>query len=103
MDKAFIPQLNFLRFFAAIAVVIFHFGRWSYPFNHVLNNYALIMNIAVSFFFVLSGFIMVINYKNLKIFSWENTKSFYIKRALRIIPLYVFALFLVFFYQKILI
>jgi len=92
--------LNSLRFFAAIAVVIFHFGKWSWPFNSILNNYALIMNIGVSFFFVLSGFIMTITYKHLEVFSWKKAKDFYIKRVFCIVPLYLFALFLVFFLSK---
>jgi peptidoglycan/LPS O-acetylase OafA/YrhL len=90
--KIFIPQLNSLRFFAAVAIVIFHFGKWSWPFNQSLNNYASIMNVAVSFFFVLSGFIMATVYEKLKDFSKENAKKFYIKRAARIVPLYVLAL-----------
>jgi len=96
MDKTFIPQLNSLRFFAAIAIVIFHFGKWSWPFDSTLNNYALIMNIGVSFFFVLSGLIMTIVYKHLKTFSKDRVKDFYKKRALRIVPLYILALVVVF-------
>ena len=91
-NKIFIPQLNSLRFFAAVAVVIFHFGKWSQPFSNTLNDYASIMNVAVSFFFVLSGFIMATVYEQLKVFSHEEVKKFYIKRALRIVPLYVLAL-----------
>jgi len=90
----FIPQLNSLRFFAAIAVVIFHFGKWSQPFSDALNDYASIMNVAVSFFFVLSGFIMATVYEQLKDFSYDKAKKFYVKRALRIVPLYVLALIL---------
>ncbi|MFA5432940.1 MAG: acyltransferase [Candidatus Paceibacterota bacterium] len=95
-NSIFIPQLNSLRFFAAIAVVIFHFGKWSYPFNNgILNDYASAMNLAVSFFFVLSGFIMITVYEHLKIFSWKNTIKFYLKRIIRIVPLYIIALLLV--------
>jgi peptidoglycan/LPS O-acetylase OafA/YrhL len=94
-NNLFIPQLNALRFLAAILVVVFHFGRWSQPFNTSLSGYSMTMNLAVSFFFVLSGFIMVIIYKNLKTFSWSGLWSFYKKRARRIFPLYIIALILV--------
>jgi len=94
-SKIFIPELNSLRFFAAIAIVIFHFGKWSIPFNEgFLNNYALSFNLAVSFFFVLSGFIMATVYNNLKTFSFKETFKFYLKRFVRIVPLYILALLL---------
>lgn len=95
-NKIFIPQLNSLRFFAAIAIVIFHFGKWSYPFDN--SSYSLSFNLAVSFFFVLSGFIMATVYNNLKTFSFKETYNFYLKRFARIIPLYVLALILTIFF-----
>lgn len=92
-NKIFLPQLNSLRFFAAIAIVIFHFGRWSFPFNDgLLNNYSLSFNLAVSFFFVLSGFIMATVYNDLKTFSLKKALFFYLKRFARIAPLYLLAL-----------
>lgn len=95
-NKIFIPELNSLRFFAAIGIVIFHFGRWSIPFNEgILNNYTLSFNLAVSFFFVLSGFIMATVYNSLKSFSLDKSLNFYLKRFARIAPLYVLALILV--------
>lgn len=94
-NKIFIPEINSLRFFAAIAVAVFHFGRWSIPFDEgVLNNYALGFNLAVSFFFVLSGFIMATVYNSLKTFSLDKSFNFYLKRIVRIVPLYILALIL---------
>ncbi|MDD4358749.1 MAG: acyltransferase [Candidatus Pacebacteria bacterium] len=95
-SKIFIPELNSLRFFAAIAIVIFHFGRWSYPFDN--STYPLSFNLAVSFFFVLSGFIMATVYNDLKTFSFKEALNFYLKRFVRIVPLYIVALILTVFF-----
>ena len=94
-NNKFIAQLSSLRFFAAIAVVIFHFGKWSFPFNSF--PYTNAMHLAVSFFFVLSGFIMIINYNELKEFSYIRAGNFYFKRLIRIVPLYIIALIVLFF------
>lgn len=88
-----IAPLNALRFIAALAIVIFHFGRWSYPItNFVLNRYFTIANIAVSLFFVLSGFIMIVVYGHIKKYDWSEVKKFYVARIGRIVPLYLMAL-----------
>ncbi len=103
MNKIFIPQLSSLRFMVAIAIVVFHYGRWSWPFNQLLiSDYASMMKLGINFFFVLSGFMMAINYEHFKEFSWEKTKEFYKKRITRIMPLYLVALivvFLIFFFN----
>ncbi|MBP6914262.1 acyltransferase [Candidatus Parcubacteria bacterium] len=103
MNKTFIPQISSLRFFVAMAIVVFHYGRWSWPFNQqLISDYASMMKLGINFFFVLSGFIMAINYEHFKEFSWEKTKEFYRKRIVRIMPLYLIALivvFLIFFFN----
>lgn len=85
-----LTQLTFSRFIAAIAIVIFHFRENVFPFSiESVNNFISYFNVLVSYFFVLSGFILTINSKNV-----ANLNHFYINRFSRIYPLYFFALLL---------
>ncbi|MEO6327606.1 MAG: acyltransferase [Ginsengibacter sp.] len=85
-----LPQLTFTRFIAAICIVIFHFKATAFPFNmYSVDNFVKYFNVSVSYFFALSGFILVISGSD-KI----NYKKFYINRFARIYPLYLFALLL---------
>ncbi|MGV3613612.1 MAG: acyltransferase family protein [Fluviicola sp.] len=85
--------LNTLRFFAAFLVVLHHAEslRKDHGLQNHLRDYGLFQNgaNAVSFFFVLSGFL--ITYLLLKEREAKNdisVKQFYIKRIFRIWPLY---------------
>ncbi len=82
-----IDQLTFTRFIAALAIVIFHFGSAIFPFNneHItfLVHYA---NMGVSYFFVLSGFIMIIAYNR---FTKIDTADYLRNRFARVYPLIV--------------
>lgn len=87
----YFPGLNALRYFAAAAVVVCHVeemkGISLFP-NHYATVYGL-GTLAVTFFFVLSGFL--ITYLLLvekKESSTVRIKNFYVRRALRIWPLY---------------
>jgi peptidoglycan/LPS O-acetylase OafA/YrhL len=86
------PQINSLtatRAFAAILVFIHHYGGEIYPFT-LLPAVFRSGNIAVSYFFVLSGFVLYITYRDRKI-SYAD----YIKRRIgRIYPTYIVALLL---------
>lgn len=91
----FITPLNVVRFFAAVAIVVYHFGRWSYPFNTVwAKPFVLLSNTGVTLFFVLSGFIMVHVYgaRLSKGIHWREWKLFYMTRIARIVPVYLIAL-----------
>lgn len=102
----FISQLNFLRFFAAIAIVIFHFGQWSLPFtNALVKPFVLISNLGVTLFFVLSGFIMVHVYgdKLGKKIDKKLVTYYYRARIARIAPIYIISLLAIVlfnFYKK---
>lgn len=93
-------HLTFTRFLAAIAIVVLHFGNQLYPFNLRFVS-AVVTNAAVgvSYFFLLSGFVMAIAYSN------RGKKiafgSYIQNRAARILPLYFFALILMIIYYLI--
>jgi len=84
-----IEQLTFTRFLAAISIVIFHFGQGVFPFNHsfIFSK----ANIGVSYFFILSGFVMIVAYGDRnEVNVFEYLKS----RIARIYPNYIFAILL---------
>ncbi len=85
-----IQQLTFTRFLAAIAIVIFHYGQTKTPFNHSFLSFIFSQAyVGVSYFFILSGFVMTVAYnKNLKIDYWDYYKN----RFARIYPVYLLAL-----------
>jgi peptidoglycan/LPS O-acetylase OafA/YrhL len=91
-----IEQLTFTRFIAAVAVVIFHFGREVFPFQHpILQPLVLSANIGVSYFFILSGFVMIIAYNKQPNIDY---KQFYISRIARIFPAFLVSIFLMLIY-----
>lgn len=92
-----LDQLTFSRFIAAIAVVIYHFGLEVYPFNlKELYPFFKQGNIAVSYFFLLSGFIMIIAYHQYKKVAFLA----YIKnRFARIYPVYFLALLILLLFK----
>jgi len=98
MAKIYFPNLNALRFFAAFAVFVHHIEQ----FKNILgfsnfwnvNSIQQLGKLGVVLFFVLSGFL--ITYLLLvekTTFKKVNVKAFYIRRLLRIWPLY-FLIFL---------
>jgi peptidoglycan/LPS O-acetylase OafA/YrhL len=93
-----IEQLTFTRFIAAMAIVVYHFGDHSFLFT---NKYVAFLfnqaNFGVSYFFILSGFVMIVAYSNKeKIYFVEYIKN----RLARIYPIYIIAslLLLITFY-----
>ena len=89
-----IDQLTFTRFFAAIAIVIYHYGVNILPFNHHSINYIFKQaNIGVSYFFILSGFVMMIAYRNN---NKINFISYIQKRLARLYPVYFLAIIILF-------
>lgn len=102
MNKVYFPNLNGLRFIAALLVLIHHTEQikkilglanfWSNPFVRNAGSNG------VTLFFVLSGFL--ITYLLLEEQKQErkiSIKDFYIRRILRIWPLYYLIIVLSFF------
>ena len=58
-----ISQITFTRFIAAMAIVISHFNKdlFLYKIDYISNIF-LKANVGVSYFFILSGFIMIVAY-----------------------------------------
>ena len=89
-----IKPLTSIRFFAALAVVIFHSGASFVSVNpHVPGPLkTLLMNgyVGVTFFFVLSGFILHQTYRG-RIATVGEVKRFGIARFARLYPVYILA------------
>lgn len=89
-----IEPLTSIRFFAAISVVLYHSGAsFALKSSHfpaflktlLMNGYS-----GVTFFFVLSGFILQYTYRS-RISSGAQLKKFAVARLARIYPVYVLA------------
>ncbi|WP_083477135.1 acyltransferase family protein [Lacinutrix algicola] len=87
-----IEQLTFTRFVAALLIVVFHFGSGDSYFNSEYIQFLFKQaNVGVSYFFILSGFVMIIAYhKKNKI----NFIDYMISRFARIYPMYLIAILL---------
>lgn len=97
------PNLNALRAIAALLVLIHHAEQfkdvfkldnyWNIPFIQVIGKLGVVL------FFVLSGFLITYLLVNEEKLTKKkiNVKSFYIRRILRIWPLYYLIIFLSYF------
>jgi peptidoglycan/LPS O-acetylase OafA/YrhL len=90
-SNIYYPSLDSLRAIAVILVIISH---W-FASDHFLNRYTSNGTLGVTLFFVLSGFLIsgiLMNYKteiDLEVITIKQTlKIFYIRRAVRIFPIY---------------
>lgn len=91
-----LEQLTFTRFLAAISIIVFHYGKNIFPFNLEATSFlSQQANIGVSYFFILSGFVMIIAYGHKTKISYLN----YIKRRIaRIYPVYFLGIILLLVY-----
>jgi peptidoglycan/LPS O-acetylase OafA/YrhL len=88
--KAQLPALSGLRAFAALNIVFYHFSnpKWFGPFAPIVDNGYT----SVSFFLLMSGFILAYNYSDRAQQSQLNIKHFWIARFSRLYPVYIFGL-----------
>jgi peptidoglycan/LPS O-acetylase OafA/YrhL len=93
--RAQLRPLTSLRFFAAVGVVVFHFGE---PLvghlPQVLQNIATSGYVGVSFFFVLSGFVLAYAHPDLDARDFNSVRSFLSARVARIYPAYLVSIIL---------
>lgn len=103
MKKIYFPNLNGLRFIAAFLVIVHHIEQFKknldlHNFYYELPFIPIIGQLGVILFFVLSGFL--ITYLLLaeeEVTGTISIKDFYIRRLLRIWPLYYLIVILSFF------
>ncbi len=93
--KPDLSPLTSLRFFAALAVVVYHFAhpalsQWPAPLVNLANSGYT----AVSFFFLLSGFILAYSYIDGSGGLRSSRRDFFVARFARIYPAYFFAFLL---------
>ncbi|MCB0357129.1 MAG: acyltransferase, partial [Bdellovibrionales bacterium] len=98
----YIKSLNSLRFFGALTVIFLHLGSYNVFKSYGLENYHVLISgyTGIHLFYVLSGFLitsLAINeFKKSQSFS---LKKFFVRRALRLFPLYYLAILVVFVVQ----
>ncbi|WP_411267095.1 acyltransferase family protein [Chlorobaculum sp. MV4-Y] len=83
-----IEALTFFRFIAALIVIIFHFGDYTRLAN-VFAPFIISGPQMVTFFFALSGFVLMISHYHKKD---EKLRNYYVSRVARIVPVYILAL-----------
>jgi peptidoglycan/LPS O-acetylase OafA/YrhL len=89
-SKKNIDALTGLRIFAAISILYSHLHEFSgMPFAWMQN---VVLLQGVSFFFVLSGFILSVNYAEEDAVALR--RNFFVARFVRIYPVYVFGILL---------
>lgn len=81
-------SLTGLRFFAAMGVVLYHLSLYFPPLDHTLDAFGYGFT-GVSFFFVLSGFVLTWSHR-----EGESARKFYRNRFARVWPLHAVTTFL---------
>ncbi|WP_317899509.1 acyltransferase family protein [Aurantibacillus circumpalustris] len=103
-SKVYFENLDGVRGLAFLAVFLYHvFGYMNYDAgngieNFFIQNIFLVGNLGVNLFFVLSGFLITyLLLKEKEIKGKINIKHFYMRRVLRIWPLFYLVLIIGFF------
>ena len=95
-EKIYLPGLNGLRAFAALAVVFTHINNRLNYFGMPKGELLDLASYGVTIFFTLSGFLITfLLLKELEKTGSIDVKKFYMRRVLRIWPLYYVYLFIV--------
>ena len=87
-EHKYYPALDGVRAIAALLVLVFHAAQEGLPLPSILS----FGQTGVDLFFVLSGFLITSILLNARPRDWSEVKTFYIRRSLRIFPLYYLAL-----------
>lgn len=82
--------LDLLRISLAILTFLFHSYIHFQCRYGIMNNFISVGAIAMTAFFMLSGYSLQISNSQADIWSIEELKRFYIKRLISILPLYLF-------------
>ena len=101
-NKVYFENLNAIRFIAAFLVIICHIEELKDFINidriFDVSQTKLVGRVGVVLFFVLSGFLITyLLYKEKEITNNISVRKFYIRRILRIWPLYFFIVLFTFF------
>ena len=100
-QKNMITVLDGVRACAILLVITFHINYttgndlWHWHTNPLTSSIALAGTSGVNLFFVLSGFLLFLPYAKALLFAGRRplARSFYVRRALRIMPGYYISLF----------
>jgi peptidoglycan/LPS O-acetylase OafA/YrhL len=101
--KGAIASLDGVRALAFLTVFIFHLcimtsqlHLWHPQRQPLINALTSAGGSGVTLFFILSGFLLFLPYSQAILLqkNWPEAKIFYLRRVLRIIPLYYFSLFI---------
>jgi peptidoglycan/LPS O-acetylase OafA/YrhL len=89
MDRKNFPALTGIRFIAASLVYLFHYAQQLFSEGHTSFFYFFLrqLNIGVTLFFVLSGFLITYRYYEFN-FNGRELRYYFLKRIARIFPLY---------------
>jgi len=81
--RPYFPELDGVRAIAALMVMAFHYSQdWYW------KSFMIFGQTGVDLFFVLSGFLITLILLQAKPGDWGEMRRFYIRRTLRIFPLY---------------
>ncbi len=82
--------LDMFRVALALLIFMFHSQGQFNCVYHVIYDFVSMGAIAMTGFFLLSGYVLYISYADKDLMTLNNAKQFYIKRAITILPLYFF-------------
>lgn len=86
-----LPVLTSLRFFAAFYVLVFHYDRFFFP-DAPRSTAILLGHTGVTFFFVLSGFILAYTYRSVDLGDRQARARYLWARFARIYPVFLLSL-----------